>query len=212
MESGDSCCLERELAVRLGTLLPYFSLSHGVSMRRRSFLKSAAALLPAAGFDPVAIAEAPALGQEHVIAAGHDRMGEAHSRGYSSILFKVLPRETSNGLFVVEHQNLVNGGPPLHMHPHQEEYFYVISGEVRFALGNQKVVLKAGDSVLGPRGVPHTFSAVEGKPSHMLIAFTPAGKMEGFLRATAVPNPPRQDAAFWRSFDLELIGPSPFAS
>ncbi|MBS1804032.1 MAG: cupin domain-containing protein [Acidobacteria bacterium] len=180
-------------------------------MRRRSFLKSAAALLPAAGFDPLSMAETPALGQEHVIAAGQDRLGEAHSRGYSSILFKVLPRETNNGLFVVEHMNLVSGGPPLHMHPHQEEYFYVISGEVRFALGDQRVVLRAGDSVLGPRGVPHTFSAVAEKPSHMLIAFTPPGKMEQFLRATAVPNPPKQDAAFWRSFDLELIGPSPFA-
>ena len=181
-------------------------------MRRRCFLKSAAALLPAAGFDPLSIAAAPALGQEHVIAAGQDRLGETHSRGYSSILFKVLPRETSGGLFVLEHMNLVNGGPPLHMHPHQEEYFYVISGEMRFAVADQRVVLKAGDSVLGPRGIPHTFAAVEGKPSHMLISFTPAGKMEEFLRATAVPNPPKQDAAFWRTFDIELIGPSPFAS
>jgi quercetin dioxygenase-like cupin family protein len=180
-------------------------------MKRRSFLKSAAALLPAAGFDPISIAEAPAQHQEHVIAAGQDTLGEAHSRGYSSILFKVLPRDTSNGLFVIEHMNLVNGGPPLHKHPYQEEYFYLISGEVRFALGDERVVLKAGDSVLGPRGIPHTFAAVEGKPSHMLIAFSPAGKMEDFLRATAVPNPPKQDAAFWRKFDIELLGPSPFA-
>ena len=181
-------------------------------MKRRSFLKTAAALLPASGFDPVAMAEAPSRDQEHVIAAGQDRLGEPHSRGYSSILFKVLPKETSNGLFVIEHMNLVNGGPPLHIHPNQEEYFYVISGEVRFALGEKRTVLKAGDSVLGPRGIPHTFAAVEGKPSHMLIAFTPAGKMEQFLRATAVPNPPKQDAAFWRTFDIELVGPSPFAS
>ena len=97
------------------------------------------------------------------------------------------------------------------MHPYQEEYFYLISGEVRFALGDQRVVLKSGDSVLGPRGIPHTFAAVEGKPSHLLIAFSPAGKMEEFLRATAVPNPPKQDAVFWRKFDIELLGPSPFA-
>jgi quercetin dioxygenase-like cupin family protein len=179
-------------------------------MKRRSFLKSAAAFLPAAGFNPMSMAEAPAQGQQHIVAAGQDRLGEAHSRGYSSILFKVLPRETSNGLFVLEHMNLVNGGPPLHMHPHQEEYFYLISGEVRFAVGDERLTLKAGDSVLGPRGIPHTFAAVEGKPSHMLIAFSPAGKMEEFLRATAVPNPPKQDAAFWRSFDIELIGKSPF--
>lgn len=180
-------------------------------MKRRSFLKSAAAFLPAAGIDPLAIAEAPVQNQNHVVASGQDTLGETHSRGYSSILFKVLPRETSNGLFVIEHMNLVNGGPPLHKHPYQEEYFYLISGEVRFALGDQRLTLKAGDSVLGPRGIPHTFAAVEGKPSHMLIAFTPAGKMEEFLRATAVPNPPKQDSAFWRKFEIELLGPSPFA-
>jgi quercetin dioxygenase-like cupin family protein len=180
-------------------------------MKRRSFLKSAAALLPAAGLDPLSIAEAPARGQQHVIGAGHDTLGEAHPLGFSSILFKVLPRETSGGLFVIEHMNLLKGGPPLHMHPHQEEYFYVISGEVQSALGDQRKVLKAGESVLGPRGIPHTFAAVEGKPGHMLISFTPAGKMEQYLRTTAAPNPPKQDAAYWRSFDMELLGPSPFA-
>lgn len=181
-------------------------------MKRRTFLRSAAAFLPAAGFDPLSVAQAPAVEQRHVIAAGQDRLGESHSRGYSSILFKVLPRETNNGLFVLEHMNLVNGGPPLHKHPHQEEYFYVISGEVHFALGDDRLVLKAGDSVLGPRGIPHTFAAVKGNPAHMLISFSPAGKMEEFLRATAVPNPPKQDAAFWRTFDIELLGPSPFAA
>ncbi|HEY2470094.1 MAG TPA: cupin domain-containing protein [Terracidiphilus sp.] len=182
-------------------------------MKRRSFLKSAA-ILPLAGIDPSAFAGAPGVrvGEEpKLILAGEDRLGETHSRGYSSILFKVLPRETSNGLFVIEHMNLVNGGPPLHKHPNQEEYFYVIGGEVRFALGEQRLHLRAGDSILGPRGIPHTFAAVEGKPSHMLIAFSPAGKMEQFLRDTAVPNPPTQDAAFWRRYEVELLGPSPFA-
>jgi quercetin dioxygenase-like cupin family protein len=182
-------------------------------MRRRSFLKSAAALLPAAGFDLNALADTPGVsqsGQAHVVAAGKDCQAEAHSRGYSTILFKVLPRETSNGLFVIEHMNLVKGGPPLHIHPHQEEYFYVIEGEVRFAVGDKRLTLGAGDSVLGPRGIPHTFAAVEGKPGRLLIAFSPAGKMEQFLRDTAVPNPPVEDAAFWRRYDIEMVGPSPF--
>jgi quercetin dioxygenase-like cupin family protein len=181
-------------------------------MKRRSFLKSAAAFLPAAGLDPMAFASVPgadAPKEGMVIGAGKDRLGETHSRGYSSILFKVLPRETSNGLFVIEHMNLVNGGPPLHKHPNQEEYFYVISGEVRFAIGDQRLTLHAGDSILGPRGIPHTFAAVKGRPGNMLISFSPAGKMEEFLRATAIPNPPTEDAAFWRRFDVELLGPSP---
>ena len=182
-------------------------------MKRRSFLKNAAAVFPVVGFDPVAFASltgSDSTEQGEVVGAGKDRLGEVHSRGYSSILFKVLPRETSNGLFVIEHMNLVNGGPPLHKHLHQEEYFYLISGEVRFAVGDKRLTLRPGDSILGPRGVPHTFAAVEGKPSNLLISFSPAGKMEEFLRDTAVPNPPVQDAEFFRRYEMELVGPSPF--
>ncbi|WP_348263823.1 cupin domain-containing protein [Telmatobacter sp. DSM 110680] len=181
-------------------------------MKRRSFLKSAAASFPFAGFDPTVFATSGVdqPNQGEVISAGKDRLGEVHSRGYSTILFKVLPRETSNGLFVIEHINLVNGGPPLHKHLYQEEYFYLISGEVRFAVGDKRLTLGAGDSILGPRGIPHTFAAVEGKRSHLLISFSPAGKMEDFLRDTAVPNPPVQDAEFFRRYGMELVGPSPF--
>jgi mannose-6-phosphate isomerase-like protein (cupin superfamily) len=184
-------------------------------MKRRSFLKSAAAILPVAGFNPAAFASpagVEASTENAVMGAGKARDGVSHSRGFSSILFKVLPRETNGGLFVIEHINLTKGGPALHMHPHQEEYFYVIGGQVRFALGDKRIVLGPGESVLGPRGIPHTFAAVEGKPGHMIIAFSPAGKMEQFLRDTGVPNPPVEDAAFWRRYDVELLGPSPFAS
>lgn len=184
-------------------------------MNRRSLLRSAAAFLPATGLEAFALSQASLPHPPepiHVIPAGQDRNGEAHSRGFSSMLFKVLPRETHGGLFILEHANLVKGGPPLHYHVRQEEWFYVIEGEVLFQLGDERKQLHPGDSILGPRLVPHTFTSVGTKPGRMLIAFTPAGQMEEFLRLTAVPNPPVQDAAFFRRFEMELVGPSPFAA
>ncbi len=182
-------------------------------MKRRAFLKSAAAFLPSAGVPAFAIAQAPAAPSSepiHLVNSGDDRLGETHSRGYSAILFKVLPRETNGGLFIIEHAGLVKGGPPLHMHLHQEEWCYVMEGEVLFQIGDGRKKLSAGDSILGPRGVPHTFSSVGEKPGRMLIAFNPAGKMEEFLRVTAVPNPPVQDAVFFRRYEMELVGPPLF--
>jgi hypothetical protein len=41
----------------------------------------------------------------------------------------------------------------------------------------------------------------------MLIAFTPAGKMEQFFRDTAHGKGLLMDAALFRKYDLELIGP-----
>jgi mannose-6-phosphate isomerase-like protein (cupin superfamily) len=178
-------------------------------MKRRSFLKATAALLPAAGLKNFALAQAAAASsadQIHVVGAGQDRFGESHSRGYSSILFKVLPRKTNAGLFIIEHVNLIKGGPPLHLHLHQEEWFYVMEGEVLFQIGDDRYRLGSGESVLGPRNIPHTFSSIGEKPGRLLIAFTPAGEMEEFLRATAIPNPPVQDAAFFRRYEMELSG------
>ena len=177
-------------------------------MRRRTFVRNAVAF-PFAWETLSAAAGAesdvkPAVG---VVEAGQDRLHEAHSLGFSTILFKVLTRETSGSLFVIEHKNLLKGGPPLHVHHSQDEYFYLMDGEVVFQLGEERKRLTAGDSVLGPRGIPHTFFATGKTPAHMLIAFTPAGKMEGFFREAAVPNGPKMDAELFRRYDMQWLGP-----
>jgi mannose-6-phosphate isomerase-like protein (cupin superfamily) len=183
-------------------------------MKRRLFLKTAAAAFPAAGFSSFALSRAhatPPPTQARLVLNGEDCLGESHSLGFSSIRFKVLPSETNSGVFLIEHDNLVKGGPPLHLHLYQEEWFYVVEGQVMFQIGDERKMLRSGDSILGPRNVPHAFSSVGEKPGRMLIAFTPAGKMEAFFRAAAIPSRPAQDAEMFRRFDMKLIGPSPLA-
>ena len=179
-------------------------------MNRRSLLKASPALLPAAGLKEFALAQAaaaPDFNEIHVVGAGQDRFGEQHSSRFSSILFKASPHDTNGGLFIIEAANLVKGGPPLHFHPNQEEWFYVLEGEVLFQIGSDRKLLRSGEFVLGPRRIPHTYSSVGDKPGHMIIVFSPAGKMEEFFRATAVPNPPVVDAAFFRRYEMEIVGP-----
>ena len=181
-------------------------------MKRRSFLKTAAAAaaFPAVGLNAFAHGQSvAALAADgiHPVEAGQDRLGQTHSLGFSTILFKVLPRETNGGLFVIEHKNLGKGGPPVHFHLHQEEWFYVMEGEVLFRVGDERTTLRAGESVLGPRGIPHGFVGVGEQPAHMLIAFSPAGSMEAFFREVAVPNGPKMDAVLFARFDMQYVGP-----
>ena len=68
------------------------------------------------------------------VEAGQDRFGETHSLGYSTILFKAVPRETNGGLLMIEHKNLMKGGPPRHFHLYQEEWFYVMEARCCFRL------------------------------------------------------------------------------
>lgn len=111
---------------------------------------------------------------------GEDRSGHPHTLGFSSLAFKVAADETRGGLFVIGHRNLMPGGPPPHLYPHQEEWFYVMEGTVVFQVGDQRVELRLGESILAPRAMPHTFSAVH-DASHLLITFCQAGKMEQYF-------------------------------
>ena len=47
-------------------------------------------------------------------------------------------------------------GPPLHIHPHTDEAFYIAEGELTFQLGERQVAAPAGSFVFVPRGVVHT--------------------------------------------------------
>lgn len=181
-------------------------------MHRRRFVQSAAALFPAALVSEALVDRAFAAGapapEAHVIPAGQDRLGEHHSLGFSTISFKVLPRETAGGLFLIEHTHLrKGGGPPLHLHYSQDEYFYVMDGTFLFQLGDRRVTLHPGDSVLGPRRVPHTFTVTSQQPGHMLIAFTPAGQMEGFFREAEKPGVSLSDPALFAAHDMKMLGP-----
>jgi mannose-6-phosphate isomerase-like protein (cupin superfamily) len=189
----------------------------GGAMQRRSFLKAVAAAAPAAGLQTFLVTQArsqtpasPPPSSLHVLGAGEDRFGHPHSLGFSSILFKVPTSETAGGLFVMEHTHLLQGGPPLHLHLNQEEWFYVMEGEVAFQVGEQRLQLHAGESVLAPRRVPHTFSSVGATPSRLLIAFCPAGKMEQYFRDAENAKESAGDAEFMRRYEMELVGPSSF--
>ena len=186
-------------------------------MQRRSFLHGVSAILPAAALQEILVRRvdaesAPVEPAEfHVVGAGKDRFDHPRNLGFSSgLLFKVSSADTNGALFIIEHTHLIPGGPPLHLHFQQDEWFYVMAGEVAFQVGDQRVKLKAGESVLGPRRIPHTFSSVAPDPARMLIAFSPAGKMEEyFLKVEADPKR-AADPEFMRTCEMELLGPSPF--
>ena len=182
-------------------------------MKRRSFLKSAASIVPAAALHNIVDAQTPAATQSnalHVVGAAEDRFGHPHTLGFSSLTFKVSGSETAGGLFIIEHRHLLPGGPSLHYHLNQEEWFYVMEGEVAFQVGEQRLHLHAGESVLAPRRIPLTFSTVGEAPGHMLIAFTPAGKMEAYFRDAETAGPSAFAPAFMRQYEMEYVGPSPF--
>lgn len=179
-------------------------------MKRRNFLKSAASTFPFALAQPFVLgaetAESP-IKEARVVPAGEDLDSRSRSLGFSRISFKISTQETGGNFFLFEHSNLHPGGPPLHFHYEQEEWFYVMEGEVLVQVGDKRFQLKPGDSALAPRKVPHAFTAVGATPAKMLVGYSPAGKMEQFFRDVAIGKPPVWDAALFRKYGCELVGP-----
>ncbi|MFE0171062.1 cupin domain-containing protein [Streptomyces sp. NPDC059002] len=64
-------------------------------------------------------------------------------------------------------------GPPQHRHAQHDEGFYVISGTVRFTIGDQDHDATAGTFLMVPTGAPHTFANPTDQPAVMLSTFTP---------------------------------------
>jgi mannose-6-phosphate isomerase-like protein (cupin superfamily) len=74
---------------------------------------------------------------------------------------------------------------PLHIHRAEDEFFIVISGEVRVRHGDDIIEAVAGSIVYGPRGVAHAFR-VDSAEARLLLFFGPSG-VEGFFREGGKP-------------------------
>jgi quercetin dioxygenase-like cupin family protein len=141
------------------------------------------------------------------VAADTDRFGDYHGLGISRIDFKVTTQDNPN-LFILENIFHQKGGPARHLHYHQDEWFHVLEGEFVFEVGRERMRLKPGDSLYGPRNVAHVWAFDGDAIGRILIAFTPAGKMEAFFREVTKANAmPMQDPALWRAHEMELLGP-----
>jgi quercetin dioxygenase-like cupin family protein len=80
-------------------------------------------------------------------------------------------------------------GSPWHVHPEEDEWFYVLEGEFRFHVGEAGLTLAAGGFAFGPKGIPHTFIAGS-DGGKALVGFQPF-QFEGFLREVGESAPER---------------------
>src|SRR5215813_4563683 len=79
-------------------------------------------------------------------------------------------------------------GVPRHTHTREDEVYYVQAGELEVTVGTDVFVLKAGDTLIAPRDIPHQLRNSGNIENHYLLVFSPSG-FEGFLKETAVPAP-----------------------
>jgi len=126
---------------------------------------------------------------------------------------KVSGKDTGGDLCIYDTVREAKGGPALHRHFSQDEWFYVIRGEFIVQVGGTTLSLRPGDSALAPRKIPHAFAKVSDGEGQMLIVFQPAGRMEDFFRQMSKFGqeiPKNQEVVLkqlWADHGMEVVGP-----
>lgn len=182
-------------------------------MKRRNILASTLAIIPTIAFAKFKAIFPMRTKNGFKVNAGEARFGKHYKmKGVTlnTLDIKISGSDTDNDLAVFEQTGLTpNGGPPLHIHPFQDEWFYVIEGDYMFQVGDDKYQMKAGDTIFLPRNVQHAFIQLTEK-GKMIVSYLPAGKMEAFFQVTDQwTSPPLKDeiAQVFEDHDMKIVGP-----
>ena len=125
---------------------------------------------------PTTITAAQAMGAED---------GEAHWWWGWLAVIKLTGEQTNGGLTVVELTIPPERMCPPHVHHREEETFLVLEGSATYHIGEQAIEDGAGEFVVGPRDVPHSFKVGE-HGARVLFLLTPSG-LEGLIREQSAP-------------------------
>ena len=183
-------------------------------MNRRRFLQTS---LLAAAFAPTTrAASSPDSSRATTgfkVGAKADRTGEDLLIMGGRFDLKVSARDTGGDLCIYDTLRSTKGGPALHRHHLQDEWFYVLRGEFIVRVGEQTLTLGPGDSAFAPRKIPHAFAMTSEGPGQMLVLFQPAGTMEEFFHGMSrfgTEIPKDQETALkqlWLDHGMEVLGP-----
>jgi mannose-6-phosphate isomerase-like protein (cupin superfamily) len=177
-------------------------------MKRSTFLRNLAAVgvLLTNSLPVIARKGNARPGKGFLVNSGKDRHDTPFLLSPNEAFFtKISTADTEGDVYTAEFSRVKKGGPPLHFHPEQDEWFYVLAGEFLFTMGEETIRAKAGDSVFIPRKVHHAFSKVneETEEGRLLVMCQPAGKMESYFKGLGEGLFKTLSEAEWKKFQIE---------
>lgn len=134
--------------------------------------------------------------------------------------FPVSHADGEDGFSVLDSVAGRGDSPPLHIHHTEDEVFHVLEGELVLRAGTETLTVTAGETVLAPKGVPHTYIVVTEQARW--LAVTRGGDFERFVLEASRPaetdalppkgGPPTEEqlrafAELALRHGIELVGP-----
>ena len=101
-----------------------------------------------------------------------------------------------DGICVVEHRMPYGDSPPLHVHRREDEVFHILNGRLRFQIDGRERIADAGETVIAPKGLPHTYR-VESREGANTLTITRGADFETLLRQAGRPPNSRSCRRKW---------------
>lgn len=120
--------------------------------------------------------------------------------------FKVESAQTGGAYAVLEQIIPPGGGPPLHVHAHETEIFYILEGVFELRVGGRTITAPAGAMAVCPRDIPHTFRNISTTPGKLLLTIIPGRFGNYFLEVDAIDHTDHE--AIHRlaaSYDVQIL-------
>ena len=149
--------------------------------------------------------------QPHKVLAAADGLLR-HSVPGETMLYKVNGTETQGALDVFVLAIQPNSGPPLHIHHHQHETIYFLTGRYKVQIDSDVFRCEAGGFVHIPMGARHAFMNLGDQPGECMVTFAPGGTDKFFeefapvVRGSDHPDP-ATIAPIFAKYGWELVGP-----
>lgn len=101
-------------------------------------------------------------------------------------LVKLAPEDCEGRCAVFHLEAPPMSGPPLHVHARDDEFFYVLEGELVFEIDGVSNVVRAGGSVGLLRGTPHRYQNFTQQNARLLIVTTPGDFANFFIELSGI--------------------------
>jgi quercetin dioxygenase-like cupin family protein len=113
--------------------------------------------------------------------------GDAVDLAGVGVRFMIGGPEAGGAFALVEHPLAPRTlGSPVHTHRHEDEWSFVLEGEVGLLIGGDHVTARPGDLVRKPRGVPHAFWNATDATARLLELIAPPGFERYFAEAASM--------------------------
>jgi quercetin dioxygenase-like cupin family protein len=120
--------------------------------------------------------------------------------------------DTRDAVSVVHFTVPTLSGPPLHRHSREDEWFFVVDGEITWEVDGRRFTGGAGSCAFAPRGTVHAYQNFKERTAQLLVMVTPAGLDRFFEAVTALNEDSSQPdlsrvERLMQDYGMELVGP-----